>query len=47
MRIANDIKLAFATIEKAKEFMKFVKEHSQTTDKSLVETLMSTLTDEV
>jgi len=44
MSIASNIKFALPKTEKAKEFMKFVEEHSQTTDKSLVGTLMSTLT---
>ena len=44
MSIANNIKFALPEIENAKEFMKSVEERSQTTDKSLVETLMSTST---
>ena len=42
--ITNNIKSALPKTESAKEFMKFVEEHSQTVDKSLAETLMSTLT---
>jgi len=44
MSITNNIKSAFPKNNNAKEFMKFVEEHSQTVDKSLVGTLMSTLT---
>ena len=44
MSIANNIKSALPKTESATEFMKFVKESSQTADKSLVGTLMSTLT---
>jgi len=44
MSIANNIKSALPKTESAKEFMKSVEEHSQTADKSLAGTLMSTLT---
>jgi len=44
MSIANNIKSALPKTESATEFMKFVEERSQTADKSLVGTLMSTLT---
>jgi len=45
MSITNNIKSALPKIDNAKEFMKFVEEDSpQTADKSLVRTLMSTLT---
>ena len=44
MSIASNIKSALPKTDNAKEFMKFVEERSQTTDKSLVGTLMSTLT---
>ena len=44
MNIANNIKSALPKTESATEFMKFVEERSQTADKSLAETLMSTLT---
>jgi len=44
MSITSNIKLALPKTDNAKEFMKFVEERSQTTDKSLVGTLMSTLT---
>ena len=44
MTIANNIKLALPKIENAKEFMNFVEGCSQTTDKSLAGTLMSSLT---
>ena len=43
MSVANNIKLALPKIESAKEFMKFMEEHSQTVDKSLARTLMDTL----
>jgi len=43
MSIASNIKSALPKTDKAKEFMKFVEECSQTIDKSLVGTLMSTL----
>ena len=42
--IASNIKSALPKTNSAKEFMKFVEEHSQTVDKSLTRTLMSTLT---
>ena len=44
MSVASNIKSALPKTESAKEFIKFVKEHSQTADKSLAGTLMSTLT---
>ena len=44
MSIASNIKLALPKIDDAKEFMKIVEERSQTADKSLVGTLMRTLT---
>ena len=44
MSIANNIKSALPKTESAKEFMSFVEEHCQTTDKSLARTLMGTLT---
>jgi len=44
MSIASNIKSALPKIDDAKEFMKFVEERSQTVDKSLAGTLMSTLT---
>jgi len=44
MTIASNIKLALLKTESIKEFMKFVEKRSHTTDKSLVRTLMSTLT---
>ena len=44
MSITSNIKFALPKTDSAKEFMKFVEECSQTTDKSLVGTLMSTLT---
>jgi len=44
MSIANNIKSALPKTESADEFKKSVEEHSQTTDKSLAGTLMSTLT---
>ncbi|XP_052728581.1 uncharacterized protein LOC108321215 [Vigna angularis] len=44
MSIASNIKSAIPKTENAKEFMKFVEERSQTADKSLAGTLMSTLT---
>ena len=43
MSITSSIKSALPKIESAKEFIRFVEEHSQTIDKFLVETLMSTL----
>ena len=36
MSIASNIKSALPKIDSAKEFMKFVEERSQTTDKSLI-----------
>jgi len=44
MSIVSNIKSAFPKIDNAKEFMKFVEERSQTADKSLAKTLLSTLT---
>ena len=44
MIIASNIKSALPKTDNAKEFMKFVEERSQTADKSLAGTLMSTLT---
>ncbi|KAG6474285.1 hypothetical protein ZIOFF_068211 [Zingiber officinale] len=44
MSVANNIKSALPHTESAKEFIKFVEERSQTTDKSLAGTLMATLT---
>jgi len=44
MSIANNIKSALPKTESAIEFMKFLEERSQTVDKSLVGTLISTLT---
>ena len=44
MSIANNVKSALPKIESARKFMKFVEERSQTTNKSLARTLMSTLT---
>jgi len=44
MSIASNIKSALPKTDDAKEFMKFVEECSQTADKSLAGTLMSTLT---
>ena len=44
MTVADNIKSTLSKMESAKEFMKFVKEHSQTADKSLASTLMSQLT---
>ena len=44
MSIANNIKSVLSKIERAKEFMTFMEKHSQTTDKSLAVTLISTLT---
>ena len=43
MTIADSIKTTLPKIENAKKFMGLVGEHSQTADKSVVETLMSTL----
>ena len=42
--VANNIKTTLPKIESAKKFMGLVGEYSQTTDKSVVGTLMSTLT---
>ena len=44
MSIENNIKSALPKTGSATEFMKFVEERSQTADKSLAGTLMSTLT---
>ena len=44
MSIANNIKIALLKTDNAKEMLNFVEERSQTVDKSLSETLMSTLT---
>ena len=44
MNISSNIKTTLPKIENAKDFLKFVEESSQTTDKSLVGTLMGTLT---
>ena len=44
MSIASNIKFALSKTDSAKEFMKFVEERSQTADKSLARTLISTLT---
>ena len=44
MSIARNIKFVLPKTDNAKEFMKFEEERSQTTDKSLAGTLMSTLT---
>ncbi|XP_019429207.1 PREDICTED: uncharacterized protein LOC109336848, partial [Lupinus angustifolius] len=44
MSIAGNIKSALPKTESAKEMLKFVEERSQTADKSLAGTLMSTLT---
>jgi len=44
MSIASNIKSALPKSDNTKEFMKFVKERSQTANKSLAGTLMSTLT---
>ena len=44
MSIANNIKTALPKTDNAKEMLKFVEELSQTADKSLVGTIMSTLT---
>jgi len=44
MNITSNIKSTLPKIDDAKEFMKFMEECSQTIDKSLVGTLMSTLT---
>ena len=42
--ITSNIKSTLPKTDNAKEFMKFVEEHSQTADKSLAGTLMNTLT---
>ena len=44
MSIASNIKSALPKTEDTTKFMKFVEEHSPTVDKSLIGTLMSTLT---
>ena len=44
MSIVSNIKSALSKTESLREFTKFVEERSQTTDKSLAGTLMSTLT---
>ena len=44
MTVADNIKSNLSKTESAKEFMKFVKERSQTADKSLAGTLMTQLT---
>ena len=44
MTITVSVKTVLPKINNAKEFMGLVRERSQTTDKSLAETLMSTLT---
>jgi len=44
MSIVSNIKSALSKTDSLREFMKFVEEHSQITDKSLAGTLMSTLT---
>ena len=44
MSIANNIKTALPKTDNAKEMLKFVEERSQIADKSLAETIMSTLT---
>jgi len=44
MSIASNIKVALPKIDNVKELKKFVEERSQTVDKSLAGTLMSTLT---
>jgi len=44
MGITSNINSALLKTKSVKEFMKFVEECSQTTDKSLVRTLMNTLT---
>ena len=44
MTVADSIKTTLPKIESAKRFMGLVGEHSQTTDKSVSGTLMSTLT---
>ena len=44
MSIVSNIKLALPKVESAKEFLKFAEECSQIIDKSLIGSLMSTLT---
>ena len=44
MIVADSVKTTLPKIESAKKFMWLVEECSQTADKSLAETLMSTLT---
>ena len=44
MSISNNIKTTLLKTDKGKDMLKFVEEHSQIIDKSLVVTLMSTLT---
>jgi len=44
MSIVSNIKSTLSKTESLREFMKFVEERSQTADKSLAGTLMSTLT---
>ncbi|KAL5571806.1 hypothetical protein UlMin_021403 [Ulmus minor] len=44
LSVANNIKTTLPKTHNAKEFMKFVEEHSQTADKSLAGTLITTLT---
>ena len=44
MTVANNLKSTLPKTDSAKEFKKFVEERSQISDKSLVGTLMSTLT---
>jgi len=44
MNITSNIKSTLPKIDNVREFMKFVEECSQTADKSLTRTLMSTLT---
>ena len=43
MTVEDNIKVALPKIESAKKFMRLVGEYSQTADKSVVGTLMSTL----
>jgi len=43
MTVADSIKTTLPKIESAKKFMELVEEYSQTADKSVVGTLMSTL----
>ena len=44
MSITNNIKTTLPKTKNAKEMLKFVEERSQTADKSLARTIMSTLT---